>query len=113
MVDKQLNWSEWRKFPDPRNGDYLYAPFGSGVYQLKNTKTGEFVLFGKSKHLAKRMTSLLPPPYGAGTRNNENKRVYVLKHLNDIVYRTIALDDNGSHELERYLKGLNIHIFNT
>lgn len=31
-------WSDWKSFPDPRKGEYLIAPFGSGVYQLRNTK---------------------------------------------------------------------------
>lgn len=31
-------WSDWKSFPDPRKGGYLNAPFGSGVYQLRNKK---------------------------------------------------------------------------
>ncbi len=31
-------WSNWKSFPDPRKGEYLYAPLGSGVYQLRNKK---------------------------------------------------------------------------
>ena len=31
-------WSNWKSFPDPRKGDYLIAPLGSGVYQLRNRK---------------------------------------------------------------------------
>lgn len=37
-MNNNLEWSDWRKFPDPRKGEYLLVPFGSGVYQLKNTK---------------------------------------------------------------------------
>ena len=107
-------WNEWKKFPDPRKGEYLYAPFGCGVYQLKNTRTCEFVLFGKSKYVAKRMTSLLPSPLGVGTRNNEAKRDYVLENIEDIVYRTIAFDnDEYAKDFEDYIKSLRIHIFNT
>lgn len=107
-------WSEWKKFPNPRKGEYLYAPFGCGVYQLKNTRTGEFVLFGKSSHVAMRMTSLLPSPLGVGTRNNKAKRDYVLENIKDIIYRTIAFD-NDSHTkgFEDYIKSLGIHLFNT
>jgi hypothetical protein len=36
------------------------------------------------------MTSLLPKPLGTGTRNNERKRAYLLRHLDDIEYRTCA-----------------------
>ena len=31
-------WSNWKSFPDPRKGDSLIAPLGSGVYQLRNRK---------------------------------------------------------------------------
>ena len=81
------NWSEWMKFPDQRKGEYLYAPYGCGVYQLRNFETGEKILFGRGKHLAQRISSLLPSPYGSGTRKNSNKRLYVFEKLNKIEYR--------------------------
>ena len=77
-------WSSWKAFPDPRTGAYLYAPFGPGVYELRNARTSELVLFGRSKNLAWRMSSLLPRPHGAGSRRNEEKKKYVLTHLADI-----------------------------
>jgi len=83
-------WSNWKPFPDPRKGEYLNAPLGSGVYQLRNKKSNKYVLFGTSEHLASRMTSLLPRPYGAGTRNNTTKQDYVLNNIQDIEYRTIS-----------------------
>ena len=82
------DWSDWRPFPDPRAEGYLVAPLGPGVYELRNSTTGEMVLFGKGKHCAHRMSSILPD--GAGTRNNEKKRAYVLEHLQVIEYRTQA-----------------------
>ena len=36
------------------------------------------------------MSSLLPEPFGAGTRKNKDKRDYALEHLDDVEYRTIA-----------------------
>lgn len=48
-------WSKWMKFPDPQKGDYLNAPFGYGLYQLRNIATDEFVLFGVGKNCAYRM----------------------------------------------------------
>ena len=83
-------WSEWRRFPDPRNGDYLCAPFGPGVYELRNSRTGEAICPGESKNVAFRMSSLIPAPYGRSGRNNALKREYVLKNLADLEYRTIA-----------------------
>ena len=90
METATYNWSSWKAFPDPRKAEYLHAPFGPGVYELRNTRTCEFVLFGKSKNVAYRMSSLLPPPYGAPGRNNKEKQNYVSDHLADIEYRTKA-----------------------
>lgn len=82
------DWSEWRPFPNPRGGGMLAAPFGPGVYELRNVRTGEKVLFGRGARCAGRMCSLLPE--GGGTRNNDRKRAYVLAHLGELEYRTIA-----------------------
>jgi hypothetical protein len=107
-------WSEWNKFPDPRICDYIYAPFGSGVYQLKNIRTGKYVLFGMGKHLAQRMTSLLPHPLGTNTRNNENKRRYILENIEDIEYRTICfMHESEAKQFEREVKYSESYIFNT
>lgn len=83
-------WSRWLAFPDPDDGGYLSAPFGSGVYELRNCRTGEMVLVGESKNVAYRMTSLLPAPSGTGHRSNTDKQEYVLNYLPDIEYRTKA-----------------------
>lgn len=86
-------WSSWRKFPDPRKNENLHAPFGPGVYELRDVAEGIKVLVGKGRNLAHRMSSLLPKPYGCGTRHNLRKRRYVLRHIEHIEYRTIACDD--------------------
>lgn len=98
-------WSKWRKFPNPQNGEFLIAPFGNGVYQLRNRVTYEYILFGRGKNVSYRMTSLLPKPFGQGTRVSDEKRIYVLKNINDIEYRTIALElEDESKNLERQIK---------
>ena len=83
-------WSRWLVFPDPDDGGYLSAPFGPGVYELRNRRTGEMVLVGESKNVAYRMSSLFPAPSGTGGRSNADKRKYVLSNLRDIEYRTMA-----------------------
>ena len=83
-------WSKWMPFPNPRKNGYIYAPFGAGVYELRRKSTGRKVLFGKSGNLAFRMSSLLPKPYGRGTRKNEPKQEYVLKYISDLEYRTVS-----------------------
>jgi hypothetical protein len=77
-------------FPDPRKGEYLHAPFGPGLYELRNKATGELVLFGSGKNVACRMSSLLPAPLGQGVRKNNEKREYVLQTLRHIEYHTKA-----------------------
>ncbi|MBX7201129.1 MAG: hypothetical protein K1X51_17305 [Rhodospirillaceae bacterium] len=97
-------WSKWRPFPDPRAGGILVAPFGPGCYQLRNRKTG-LLLFGFGGHVAKRMTSLLPAPLGAGTRNNEGKRTSALEDIENLEYCTIAcLSTEEAKAEERKLK---------
>jgi hypothetical protein len=108
------NWSEWLPFPDPRKGDYLHAPFGPGVYELRHRKSGAFILFGQSSYVAQRMTSLLPEPLGQGHRSNEEKRKYVLAHIDDIEYRTLACADaNEARQIERDLKANGRYKFST
>ena len=110
----KVGWDDWRPFPDPRKGEYLNAPFGSGVYQLRNKKTNEFVLYGTSKNLAYRITSLLPAPLGAGTRDNEDKPNYILNNIQDIEYRTISFIDNiNAKQFESFVKFAEEYIFNT
>jgi uncharacterized DUF497 family protein len=54
------------------------APYGAGVYELLNRKTGQYVLRGMGANCAHRMSSILPRPHGQGTHNNSAKRQYVL-----------------------------------
>ncbi len=109
-----MQWSNWKSFPDPRKGDYLYAPYGHGVYQLRNRETNELILFGSGKNLANRLTSLLPSPLGQGTRNNGNKRKYVVDHLPSIEYRTLAfISELDMKTKENELRKQKNHLFNT
>lgn len=114
MDIEKYNWSDWSYFQEPRNGDYLNAPFGMGLYQLKNVKTLENILFGVGNNCAYRMSSLLPKPFGQGTRNNESKRQNILENIEHIQYRTIAFTNRVEMEdAERAIKKLVIHKFST
>ena len=107
-------WTEWLPFPDPRQREYLYAPFGCGVYQLRNKRDGRYILFGSVRNLCHRMTSLLPAPLGSGTRNNWQKREYVYNEIAFLEYRTISfLDELTMKTFENNLKGYLIHRFNS
>ncbi len=94
-------WSRWRPFPDPRLGGYLSAPFGSGVYELRNRTTRKLVYCGEGGNVAKRMTSLLPDRAGgAGTRKNVGLSEYVCANLVDIEFRTKACSDKAAARTE-------------
>jgi hypothetical protein len=113
ILDVTTGWSDWRPFPDPRRGGVLTAPFGAGCYELRHCD-GRLVLFGTSKNVVYRMTSLLSKPLGAGTRNNNVKRAYVLEHLEDIEYRTTAIaTSQEAKECERVLKSGGKYILPT
>jgi hypothetical protein len=94
------NWSDWLHFPNPEKGEYLYAPIGPGVYRLRNIRTDKLVLFGESKNVAYRMTSILPGQFGAGTRRNQEKREYVWGNLADVHYCTLACLSEEEAKLE-------------
>lgn len=107
-------WSEWRPFPDPRAEGILVAPIGPGVYEVRNRQTDERVLVGESKNAAARMTSLLPPPLGQGTRDNEDKRDYILKHLPSLEYRTRTFTTKAeAQRCERELRETMTYLFPT
>ncbi len=112
---KKDGWSSWQPFPDPRSGGYLSAPFGTGVYHLR-LKGGsiEYILYGHSKNVAHRMSSLLPGPLGTGTRRNDEKRQYVLVHIQNVEYRTLACNTvQEAKTVERDLQHNYYHKFDT
>ena len=87
-------WSRWRRFPDPRLGGVLVAPIGMGIYELRLHDSSEMLLFEPHGKLAYRMTALLPPPLGKGyPHNNIVLRDFILTHIEQIEYRTIAFED--------------------
>jgi hypothetical protein len=96
-------WSEWRRFPDPRKLEFLTAPFDPGCYELRDGE--QLLVFGMGGHVAQRMTSLLPAPEGCGTRNNKGKRKFILDHLGSVEYRTLACASlEEAKKCERELK---------
>ncbi|GHT30449.1 hypothetical protein AGMMS49574_10160 [Bacteroidia bacterium] len=108
----KFEWTEWKKFPNPNKGEYLIAPFGCGVYELRNTKTNKLILFGRSKNCAYRMSSLLP--IGQGTRDNDKKIAYVQEHLDNVEYRTFSfLKEDEMKLFEKQLRQKDGYIFGT
>ena len=124
MITKDINWTKWKILPNPSKSYDSFRtlmikavrnPSYPGVYQLKNSDTGEYVLFGVGVKVGERMCSLIPKENGGiGRRNNHYKREYVWKNLEHIQFRTITTETrNEALKIERFLKDQNIHIFNT
>jgi hypothetical protein len=107
-------WTSWKSFPSPGELKGIQVTVGPGVYQLRNKSTGELVLFGIGGNLRTRMASLMPRPFGSGTRNNTAKRDYVLAHHHEIEYRVYEASTRVEAALvERVLKQGADHLFNT
>ncbi len=124
MNIEHLNWSSWKPLPNPLLlkkrfslliMDSVENPLNPGLYQLKNKKTNEYVLFGVGKEIGKRMKSLIPNEHGGvGRRDNYKKREYVWENIDSIEFRSITTNTREeAMDIERYVKSLNIHIFNT
>src|SRR5437879_2424280 len=92
LKSKSKKWSNWRPFCPPEDLKNLTVSEGPGVYQLKNRVTGELVLFGIAGCLDERMKSLMPSPYGSGTRKNAEKREYVIQNWQEIDFRVRLTD---------------------
>ena len=81
---------------------------------MKNEATHELVLFGIGQNLNDRMKSLMPPPYGVGTRNNMRKREYVLKYWADLEFRVFLTNTRKeAARIEKVFRQARNHIFNT
>ena len=109
-----MQWSVWMKFPTPTEIRRINVLNLCGVYQLRNRRTDEFVLFGIAGRLRVRMKSLMPAPYGTGTRKNESKRKYVLENHHNLEFRVCYTPTKEkAREIENELKKMCRHIFNT
>jgi len=109
-----IAWLEWLPMPSPENCRKILGPSGPGVYQIRNIKTNQFIQFGESVRCTERMNSLFPAPYGKGTRNNKEKRDYILQNWKDLEYRTCSTETKEeAFKIDRQLKALNNHLFNT
>ena len=85
-------WTAWQPFP-ACNGERLRfptVPLVPGVYELRHQSSQQKILFGIGEVVGERMRSLAPKPWGQGTRNNRDKREYVLRNCADIEFRTLS-----------------------
>lgn len=107
------SWTKYSRFPSPLRNGYLNAPFGPGLYELKNKRLKKLVYVGEGIHVSYRMSSLLPKPYGTGTRNNLELRGYIFENFKDIYYRTLACaSKTAAKQIQDEMITQNTYIFN-
>lgn len=107
------DWTAWIKFPEPSKIRDIRGPSGPGIYQVRNILTEEMILFGIGGECQKRMQSLMPAPWGRGTRNADDKRRYVYKNYKSLVYRFRSTETReAAADIERDLKAQKNHMFN-
>lgn len=113
MIENE-NWSLWRKMPRPEHCRSIEGPRNPGVYQIREVGTKKKILFGIGVDCQKRMKSLYPKPYGVGTRNNEDKRKYILRNWANLEYRTLSKSSREeAKNVEDEIKAQKDHLFNT
>lgn len=110
----EREWGDWAPMPSPENFRQIEGPQEAGVYQIRDRDRKELILFGSGNECRKRMKSLFPKPYGVGTRNNLEKRNFVLENWKELEYRTIETTcEEEAQAIEGLLKAKKNHRFNT
>jgi len=56
------SWVAFKRFPDRHFGEYVEAPIGPGVYEVRHVLTGELVAFDHAANVARALASLSPRP---------------------------------------------------
>lgn len=112
--NRKFQWNDkWESFPNPEKNDYLNAPLGPGVYQIRTKDTHDYIMFGEGGQTLFRMLSLLPEPFYKGNRNNEDKKDYICDNIDNFEYRTLACSSKEEAvRIQNELKRLKIHKFN-
>ena len=134
-VEKRIesyNWTDWTSFPIPSDCGWiegsnknnlrqifrkiLCKPDSIGVYQLRDVKLNKNVLFGITtlQTLEKRMASLLPTKSGGiSGRNNETKKNYIKNNIKNIEFRVLYVSAINTINIEKDIKSLENHLYNT
>ena len=82
-------WSNWKRFPDVKGGDYIEAPAGPGVYEVRHTLTGRVMAFGHAGNVANTIADLKFDGE-VGPLAKFFGRQPLVSRLADLEYRTCA-----------------------
>ena len=108
-LDKlEVKWSDWCPMPNCENSREIIAPQNSGVYQVRNKRSKDLILFGSGVKCQERMKTLY------GGRKNQLKIDHVLTYWEELEYRTMETNCKEEAEaVEVLLKAKKNHCFNT
>lgn len=81
-------WSNWKRFPNALSGDFVEAPIGPGVYEVRHTNTGELIAFGHAGNVANAIAELKVDGGGAWARIF--RRDNPTPEVDNLEYRTCA-----------------------
>lgn len=54
------NWANWKKFPEAEQRDFIDAPTGPGLYEVRYVSSGDLAAFDASSNVAYALSSLRP-----------------------------------------------------
>ena len=55
------NWTSWKRLPNAERGEYVEAPIGPGIYEVRNMATGDLAAFDASSNVAHALAALRKP----------------------------------------------------
>ena len=56
------NWTSWKRLPNAERGEYVEAPIGPGIYEVRDVATGDLAAFDASTNVAHALAALRKPP---------------------------------------------------
>lgn len=86
-------WTEWRPFPNPREGGFLVVPFAIGAYQFRYGK--EIIHTNWGMNVAYDISSLFKGPWMPTEREDSKLQYFIYHHIDEIEYRCMASLDPG------------------
>jgi len=83
------SWTGWKRFTDAHGAEFVDAPAGPGVYEVRHTLTGRVVAFGHARNVASALDELKRNG-GIGTFARLFRRQLPVSRISDLEYRTCA-----------------------
>jgi hypothetical protein len=98
-------WSGWKRFPDAEIGEFVEAPVGPGVYEVRHTMTGRVVAFGHAANVADTIADLKLNG-GVSSFAKFFGRQPLVSRIADLEFRTCAAASRAAKTAASRLLGL-------